>query len=101
MVDCNKQATGKKGPDRKAFMKECLGAAPAGATAAAPAMTTQQTKMKDCNKQAAGKKGDGAQDLHEGMPDRASFLIYPSRGACLAHARQAPPPRIGREIAVI
>ena len=24
MADCNKQATGKKGDDRKAFMKSCL-----------------------------------------------------------------------------
>ena len=24
MGECNKQATGKKGDDRKAFMKECL-----------------------------------------------------------------------------
>ena len=24
MVDCNKQATGKKGAERKAFMKTCL-----------------------------------------------------------------------------
>jgi len=26
MKDCNKQATGKKGAERKAFMKECLSA---------------------------------------------------------------------------
>jgi hypothetical protein len=24
MIDCNKQATGKKGAERKAFMSECL-----------------------------------------------------------------------------
>lgn len=54
MTDCNKQATGKKGDDRKAFMSQCLSSAPA----AASAPMTQQQKMTDCNKQATGKKGD-------------------------------------------
>ncbi len=53
MATCNKDATGKKGDDRKAFMKECLSNKPA---AAAP--MTQQDKMKMCNKDATGKKGD-------------------------------------------
>jgi hypothetical protein len=53
MADCNKQATGKKGDDRTAFMKTCLSAKPA---AAAP--MSQQDKMKACNVQATGKKGD-------------------------------------------
>jgi hypothetical protein len=54
MATCNKQAAGRKGDDRKAFMKTCLSAAPA------PAATpmTQQDKMKSCNVQASGKKGD-------------------------------------------
>jgi hypothetical protein len=52
MTDCNKQATGKKGDERKAFMKQCLSSAPA----AAP--MTQQEKMKACNTTATGKKGD-------------------------------------------
>lgn len=63
MGTCNKEATGKKGDERKAFMKQCLSAKPAAAataeapaTAAAPA--TQQTKMKSCNAEATGKKGD-------------------------------------------
>ena len=47
---CNKDAKGKKGDERKAFMKECLSAK------AEPA--TQQSKMKTCNVDAAGKKGD-------------------------------------------
>jgi hypothetical protein len=55
MGDCNKQATGKKGDERKAFMKSCLSAG--GATAAAAPMT-QQEKMKKCNVDATGKKGD-------------------------------------------
>ena len=56
MGDCNKQATGKKGDDRKAFMKTCLSA---GGAAPAPATPmTQQDKMKKCNADATGKKGD-------------------------------------------
>jgi hypothetical protein len=56
MGDCNKQATGKTGDDRKAFMKGCLSAS--GAPAAAPAKMTQQEKMKKCNADATGKTGD-------------------------------------------
>lgn len=55
MTTCNKQAAGKKGDERKAFMKECLSNKP---VAAAPQSKTQQDKMKACNKEAAGKKGD-------------------------------------------
>jgi uncharacterized protein HemX len=50
MGACNKDAEGKKGDERKAFMKECLSAK------AAPA--TQPSKMKTCNVEAKGKKGD-------------------------------------------
>lgn len=50
MGTCNKDAEGKKGDERKAFMKECL-----SAKKEAP---TQQTKMKTCNVDAKGKKGD-------------------------------------------
>ena len=53
---CNKDAEGKKGDERKAFMKECLSNKPASAAASAPA--TQQDKMKSCNKDAEGMKGD-------------------------------------------
>ncbi|AMP08868.1 psiF repeat family protein [Collimonas arenae] len=53
MASCNKDATGKTGDDRKAFMKDCLSSKPA---AAAP--MTQQEKMKSCNVDATGKKGD-------------------------------------------
>ena len=53
MVTSNADATGKKGDERKAFMKTCLSAAPA---VAAP--TAQQQKMKTCNADATGKKGD-------------------------------------------
>ncbi|MFL6658448.1 MAG: PsiF family protein [Massilia sp.] len=55
MVTCNADAAGKKGDERKAFMKTCLSAAPA----AEPAKPmTQQEKMKACNTEATGKKGD-------------------------------------------
>ena len=61
MAMCNKDASGKKGAERKAFMKTCLSAkketaAPA-ATAAPTAKETQQTKMKTCNADAGDKKG--------------------------------------------
>ena len=49
MGDCNKQATDKKGDERKAFMKTCL---------SADKPMTQQDKMKKCNGDATGKKGD-------------------------------------------
>lgn len=52
MAMCNKDATGKKGDERKAFMKECLGAKSAAAGGG------QKEKMKMCNKDATGKTGD-------------------------------------------
>ncbi len=55
MVTCNKDAAGKKGDERKAFMKDCLSKKP---EAPAPAVNTQQSKMATCNKEATGKKGD-------------------------------------------
>lgn len=48
MAQCNKDAEGKSGDERKAFMKECL----------STKKETQQDKMKTCNAQAEGKKGD-------------------------------------------
>lgn len=56
MVTCNADAAGKKGDERKAFMKDCLSAKPAAAPE--KAMTPQQEKMKRCNADATGKKGD-------------------------------------------
>jgi hypothetical protein len=50
MVTCNADASGKKGDERKSFMKTCL--------SAKPAPTAQQMKMKTCNADATGKKGD-------------------------------------------
>lgn len=62
MGTCNKEAGDKKGDERKAFMKECLGAKPAEAAEAKG--TPQQEKMKACNKDATGKKG----------PERKAFM---------------------------
>jgi uncharacterized protein HemX len=49
MTECNAQAAGKKGDERKAIMKECL---------SAEKETQQQAKMKSCNADARGMKGD-------------------------------------------
>lgn len=48
MAECNKSAEGKKGDERKTFMKSCL----------SDKKMAQQEKMKSCNKDATGKKGD-------------------------------------------
>jgi len=69
MIDCNKQATGKKGAERKTFMSTCLkggstaaAAAPATAAAATPsAKQAQQEKMKTCNADAKTKALKGAE----------------------------------------
>ena len=77
MKACNVHAKGKKGDERKAFMKDCLSSKPASADAAAAgantaASTTSEAdaqipavksadpkqRMKDCNVQSKGKKGD-------------------------------------------
>lgn len=61
MTACNKDATGKKGDERKAFMKTCLSAkADMPAAAASEGKTTQQMKMTTCNADAKTKavKGD-------------------------------------------
>ena len=54
MKTCNADATGKKGDERKAFMKQCLSAKPA---AAPEPKLTQQNKTKKCSNDAVGKKG--------------------------------------------
>lgn len=68
MKSCNEQSAGKKGDERKSFMKTCL-SAPAPAAQAAQAQLppvppppaaklTPQERMKKCNEEAKGKKGD-------------------------------------------
>ncbi len=60
MAACNKDATGMKGDERKAFMKQCLSNKPAAAgNAPATQQTAQQGKMKSCNADAKGKKLKG------------------------------------------
>lgn len=48
MGTCNTEATGKKGDERKDFMKSCL----------SDGKKRQQERMKSCNVDATGKKGD-------------------------------------------
>ncbi|MBL8339783.1 MAG: phosphate starvation-inducible protein PsiF [Rhodoferax sp.] len=48
MAMCNKEAAGKSGDERRAFMKTCLSAGKSDA---------QQAKAKACNADATGKKG--------------------------------------------
>ncbi len=49
MAECNADAKGKKGDERKAFMKRCL---------SSKKPTAQQAKMASCNTDAKGKTGD-------------------------------------------
>ena len=48
MRTCNAEAKGKKGDERSAFMKECLG----------DARKRQQARMKVCNAEHKGMKGE-------------------------------------------
>ncbi|MDO8306502.1 PsiF family protein [Herminiimonas sp.] len=54
MTSCNKDAAGKKGDERKAFMKECL----SGDPKVSPAQQAQRDRMKACNADATTMKGD-------------------------------------------
>lgn len=58
MTQCNKDAAGKKGDERKAFMKDCLSAKTDDKPKVSEAQQAQRDKMGQCNKDAAGKKGD-------------------------------------------
>jgi hypothetical protein len=85
MVDCSKQATGKKGDERKTFMSSCLksestaAAAPAAMPAAAPsAKQTQQEKMTSCNADAKTKALKGA--------DRKVFMSSCLKGSAMPAA---------------
>ena len=63
MADCNKEAAGKKGPERRDFMRQCMhgdNAPPGGGR------MSQQDRMRDCNKQAGEKALRG--------PDRKAFM---------------------------
>jgi hypothetical protein len=52
MKDCNKQAEGKNGDERKSFMSTCL-------KGGSEKMSAQQNKMKECNKDAGDRKLKG------------------------------------------
>lgn len=62
MKTCNAEADDKglsgegKGPERQAFMKDCLSAK---SQKAATGATSQQSKMKSCNKDASSQKLKG------------------------------------------
>ncbi|MGA9420899.1 MAG: PsiF family protein [Rhodanobacteraceae bacterium] len=77
MVNCNKQATGKKGADRKAFMSNCLKGKTAAAPVASNGKMMQQQKMKSCNAEAKTKALKGAA--------RKSFMKTCLSGSAPAH----------------
>lgn len=56
MAQCNKDATGKTGDERKTFMSACL---KGEKVAAAAPKATQQEKMKTCNADATSKSLKG------------------------------------------
>jgi hypothetical protein len=60
MAMCQKSATdaGKAGPDKQAFVSECLKNKPAAAAAPMTPKEAQSAKMKACNTGSAGKTGD-------------------------------------------
>lgn len=72
MAQCNKEAVGKTGDARKAFMKECLagkteaGKGTAAMSASGKKLTPQQEKMSFCSKDAKAKGLKGA--------DRKKFM---------------------------
>jgi len=70
MVNCNQQAKGKKGAERKAFMSSCL---KGEGTTAPSASQAQRAKMKSCNADARAKLLNGA--------ERKSFLSDCLKGA--------------------
>ena len=74
MIDCNHQATGKKGAERKAFMSSCL---KGHASTSAATGTTQRAKMKSCNADATSKALKGA--------DRKAFMSSCLKGEATAH----------------
>jgi len=78
MIDCNHQATGKKGAERRAFMSSCLRGHHAAAPAAASTDTVQHAKMKSCNADARTKALKGA--------ERKAFMSSCLKGTATAAA---------------
>ncbi len=56
MAQCNKEAAGKTGDARKAFMKDCLAAKPAAEAAKPAAKEPAKVEQKTEKKAAAGEK---------------------------------------------
>jgi hypothetical protein len=58
MKECNTQAKGKTGDERKTFMSACLKGDSPAVAASGKELTPQQQRMRDCNAEAKGKTGD-------------------------------------------
>jgi len=73
MVDCNRQAKGKKGVERRAFMSSCLKGKGTAKAAAPSARQARQERMKSCNADARTRELKGA--------ERKSFVSDCLKGA--------------------
>lgn len=78
MADCNKQAIGKKGSERKTFMSGCLKGKTAAAAPLAAHAPNQQNRMKSCNADAKAKSLKGT--------DRKAFMSSCLKGTAAAAA---------------
>ncbi|CAN5368812.1 hypothetical protein BH09PSE5_BH09PSE5_30230 [soil metagenome] len=63
MAMCNKDAVGKKGDERKAFMKQCLSGKAAGSATAMEAPTASDDRTKSCKADAKGMRGNARKDF--------------------------------------
>jgi hypothetical protein len=64
MALCNKDAVGKKGDERKAFMKQCLSGKGASMTAVEPAAAaTAASRISVCKADAKGMRGNARKDF--------------------------------------
>jgi hypothetical protein len=68
MASCNKDAVGKKGDERKAFMKQCLSAGKAEGAAA----SASSDKAKACKAEAKGMRGNARKDFLKECESRAA-----------------------------
>ena len=60
MATCNQEAVGKKGDERKAFMKQCLSSGKAHGDAVS---TAQTDRAKACKVDAKGMRGNARKDF--------------------------------------
>lgn len=67
MATCNKEATGKKGDERRAFMKECLSSGKKAASGASQALeapsAAEAAREKACKAEAKGLRGNARKDV--------------------------------------